>query len=142
MTGLLATIEGTLPVDNTVRLVAAYVHNNPVPVSELPALIASVHDALAKLENVEPLGTTAPLVPAVPIKKSITPDAIICLENGKKFKSLKRHLAVHHGMTPDQYRQKWRLPADYPMTAPNYAAQRSQLAKAMGLGIKAGGEND
>ena len=115
-------------------IVAAYVSNNPLPVGELPKLIGDIHAAL------HGIGTpvTEPLVkqePAVSIKKSVTPDFIICLEDGKKFKSLKRHLQ-HFGLTPDQYRQKWNLPADYPMVAPNYAATRSALAKSIGLGRK------
>ncbi|MER9300469.1 MucR family transcriptional regulator [Mesorhizobium sp. M0621] len=114
-------------------IVAAYVSNNPLPIGELPKLIGDVHAAL------KGIGTpaTEPVVkqePAVSIRKSVTPDFIICLEDGKKFKSLKRHL---QHLTPDQYRQKWNLPADYPMVAPNYAATRSALAKASGLGRKA-----
>ncbi|MER9441501.1 MucR family transcriptional regulator [Mesorhizobium sp. M0340] len=116
-------------------IVAAYVSNNPLPVGELPKLIADIHAAL------KGIGTPAvePMIkqePAVSIRKSVTPDFIICLEDGKKFKSLRRHLQ-HFDLTPDQYRQKWNLPADYPMVAPNYAATRSALAKASGLGRKA-----
>lgn len=116
-------------------IVAAYVSNNPLPVGELPKLIGDIHAAL------KGIGTPAvePMIkqePAVSIKKSVTPDFIICLEDGKKFKSLRRHLQ-HFNLTPDQYRQKWNLPADYPMVAPNYAATRSALAKASGLGRKA-----
>ncbi|BAV45412.1 transcriptional regulator [Mesorhizobium loti] len=122
-------------VSVTADIVAAYVSNNPVPVGELPKLIGDIHAAL------NGIGTPAvePVVkqePAVSIKKSVTPDFIICLEDGKKFKSLKRHLQ-HFNLTPDQYRQKWNLPADYPMVAPNYAATRSALAKSIGLGRKA-----
>jgi predicted transcriptional regulator len=112
-------------------IVAAYVSNNPLPVGELPKLIGDIHAALK--------GIGAPVVkqePAVPIKKSVTPDFIICLEDGKKFKSLRRHLQLFD-LTPDQYRQKWNLPADYPMVAPTYAASRSALAKSIGLGRKA-----
>ena len=124
-------------VELTTDLVSAYVSNNPVPASDLPSLIEQVHQSLSNLAT----GVKAPpqeerLVPAVPIKKSITPDYLICLENGKKFKSLKRHLSSQHGMTPDEYRAKWSLPTDYPMVAPGYAAARSQLAKDMGLGRK------
>lgn len=124
-------------VELTTDLVSAYVSNNPVPLADLPSLIEQVHQSLSNLAT----GVKAPpqeerLVPAVPIKKSITPDYLICLENGKKFKSLKRHLSSQHGMTPDEYRAKWSLPADYPMVAPGYAAARSQLAKDMGLGRK------
>lgn len=121
-------------VSITADIVAAYVSNNPVPVGELPKLIGDIHAAL------NGIGTPAvELVvkqePAVSIKKSVTPDFIICLEDGKKFKSLKRHLQ-HFNLSPDQYRQKWNLPADYPMVAPNYAATRSALAKSIGLGRK------
>ena len=117
-------------------IVAAYVSNNPLPVGELPKLIGDIHAAL------KGIGTpaTEPVVkqePAVSIKKSVTPDFLICLEDGKKFKSLRRHLQ-HFNLTPDQYRQKWNLPADYPMVAPNYAATRSALAKSIGLGRKPG----
>ncbi|MGX9147865.1 MucR family transcriptional regulator [Mesorhizobium sp. 128a] len=116
-------------------IVSAYVSNNPVPVPELPKLIGDIHFAL---QNV---GTPAAqpvmkLEPAVSIRKSVTPDYIICLEDGKKFKSLKRHLSTHYNLSPEEYRQKWSLPADYPMVAPNYAAARSALAKAAGLGRK------
>lgn len=118
-------------------IVSAYVAHNNLTRSELSELIASTHAALLGLdaENAPVVPEAAP-VPAVPIKKSITPDAIICLEDGKAFKSLKRHIGTKHGLTPDQYRAKWKLPADYPMTAPNYAEKRSQLAKTIGLGRK------
>lgn len=124
-------------VELTTDLVSAYVSNNPVPLADLPSLIEQVHQALSNLETgVKTSPPEEKPVPAVPIKKSITPDYLICLENGKKFKSLKRHLSSQHGMTPDEYRAKWNLPADYPMVAPGYAAARSQLAKEMGLGRK------
>ena len=114
-------------------IVSAYVSNNSVPVADIPGLISSVHAALNGV--VEPAPATAePLVPAVSIKKSLTPDYLICLEDGKRFKSLKRHLRTTYDMTPEQYRAKWGLPRDYPMVAPNYAAARSELAKSMGLG--------
>ncbi len=114
-------------------IVAAYVAKNAVPISDLPNLIANVHSALTGLgEPAKP--EVQPLTPAVSIKKSLTPDFIICLEDGKKFKSLKRHLRTTYDMTPEQYREKWGLPKDYPMVAPNYAAARSELAKTMGLG--------
>jgi predicted transcriptional regulator len=117
------------------EVVAAFVSNNPVPKGELPALIQTIHDALTGLssgvENAAP--NEEPKQPAVSIRKSITPDYLICLEDGKRFKSLKRHLGTH-GLTPDQYRAKWKLPADYPVVATNYAATRSALAKAIGLG--------
>lgn len=101
-------------------------------------MIASVHAALAGLGGPPASVATATRVPAVPIRKSVTPNAIICLEDGRAFKTLKRHLSSRYGMTPDQYRMKWNLPADYPMVAPNYAESRSALAKSMGLGRKAG----
>ncbi|RWM84592.1 MAG: MucR family transcriptional regulator [Mesorhizobium sp.] len=117
-------------------IVAAYVSNNPLPVAELPKLIGEIHAAL------HGIGTpaTEPVVqqqPAVSIRKSVAADYIICLEDGKKFKSLKRHIGVHYNLSPDEYRQKWNLPADYPMVAPSYAATRSAMAKAIGLGRKA-----
>lgn len=124
-------------IELTADVVASYVSNNPVPVGELPGLISSVHASLSNLTSPR----TAPeekLVPAVSIKKSVTDDYIICLEDGKKFKSLKRHLGVHYNMTPDEYRIKWNLPSDYPMVAPSYAAARSALALAAGLGRKPG----
>jgi predicted transcriptional regulator len=120
-------------------LVAAYVENNEVSAQDLPSLIGIVHAALR--QQMLPKEESAPqLVPAVSVKKSVTPDYIVCLEDGKKFKSLKRHLRSAYGMTPDEYRAKWRLPADYPMVAPAYAATRSELAKAMGLGVKRKGK--
>jgi predicted transcriptional regulator len=121
----------------TADVVSAYVANNRVTPSDLVDLIADVHESLAKL-GIEPEAPpAAPLVPAVPIRKSVTPEAIICLEDGKSFKSLKRHLSSKYGLTPEQYRAKWALPADYPMVAPAYAEARSALAKSMGLGRKA-----
>jgi predicted transcriptional regulator len=101
---------------------------------ELPALIESVHAALAKAASGKAEESAALQAPAVPVRKSITPDSMICLEDGLKFKSLKRHLRTAHGMTPEQYRAKWNLPSDYPMVAPNYAKTRSELAKGIGLG--------
>lgn len=117
-------------------IVAAYVSNNPLPVGELPKLIGDIHAALQGLGTpvMEP---AAKQEPAVSVRKSVTPDFIICLEDGKKFKSLKRHIGVHYNLSPEEYRQKWNLPADYPMVAPNYAATRSALAKSIGLGRKA-----
>ena len=120
----------------TADIVSAYVSNNPLPVSGLPDVIASVHASLSGLGTPIP-PVAEPQTPAVNPKKSVTADFIICLEDGKKFKSLKRHLSTDFGLTPDAYRTKWNLPHDYPMTAPNYAAQRSQLAKSIGLGRKA-----
>jgi predicted transcriptional regulator len=121
-------------VSLTADIVSAYVSNNSVPTSELTALINSVHQALTKTATGQAEKPAEALVPAVPVKKSVTPDFIICLEDGKKFKSLKRHLRTTYGMTPEQYRAKWGLPLDYPMVAPNYAKARSELAKTMGLG--------
>lgn len=123
-------------IELTADVVSAYVSNNPVPLAELPSLISNVHSALQQ-QTAAPAQEASELQkPAVPIKKSVTPDYIICLEDGKQFKSLKRHLSTHHGLSPDEYRAKWGLPADYPMVAPNYAAARSALAKSMGLGRK------
>jgi len=119
----------------TANIVSAYVSNNTVSSAEIPALISQIYSALLRVSNGTHVATPAePLKPAVPIKRSITPEYLVCLEDGKKFKSLKRHLRTQYNMTPDQYRAKWNLPADYPMVAPNYAAARSQLAKQMGLG--------
>ncbi len=123
-------------VELTADVVSAYVSNNPVPVGELPALIGHVYVALKGTAGAVVSERPEVLKPAVPIRKSVTPDYIISLEDGKKFKSLKRHLSTHYGLTPDEYRAKWGLPADYPMVAPNYAATRSALAKALGLGRK------
>jgi predicted transcriptional regulator len=120
----------------TADIVAAHVSNNSVAVNDLPQLISNVHGALAGLH-----GHTKPEVapePAVPIRSSIKPDFIVCLEDGKKLKMLKRHLMTHYQMTPDDYRKKWGLAADYPMVAPNYAEQRRMLAKSIGLGTKRG----
>ncbi len=120
-------------IDFTADIVAAYVSNNSVSAADLPGLIESIHRALGQLGT--PMAAPVEeLKPAVPVKKSVTPDYIICLEDGKKFKSLKRHLRTSYGMTPDVYREKWGLPKDYPMVAPAYAAARSELAKNMGLG--------
>lgn len=121
----------------TTSIVAAYVANNNVQTSDLVDLIASTYSALAKLGLVPASVPAVALVPAVPIRKSVTPDAIICLEDGKSFKSLKRHLNTSYGLTPEEYRRKWALPVDYPMVAPAYAEARSALAKSMGLGRNA-----
>jgi len=118
----------------TANIVSAYVSNNPVPTAEIANLIGQVHSALLRLSGGQVTAPTEPLKPAVPVKRSINSDFLVCLEDGKKFKSLKRHLRTQYNMTPDQYREKWGLPPDYPMVAPNYAAARSQLAKQMGLG--------
>lgn len=125
-------------IELAAEIVSAYVSNNPVPAAELPALIASVAASLARLVNGSAVVESVEAQkPAVPIKKSVTPDYIISLEDGKKFKSLKRAIRTRYGMTPDEYRAKWGLPHDYPMVAPNYAAARSEMAKKMGLGRKA-----
>jgi predicted transcriptional regulator len=119
----------------TADIVSAYVSNNTVSSAEIPALISQVYSALMRVCNGAAVGApTEPLQPAVPLKRSITPEYLVCLEDGKKFKSLKRHVRTQHRMTPEQYCAKWSLPADYPMVAPNYAAARSQLATQMGLG--------
>ena len=121
----------------TVQVVSAYVANNSLPASEMPALISSVTTAFSRLKvSEEEPAEAAPLVPAVPVRKSVTDDYIICLEDGKQFKSLKRHLATKFQMTPAEYRKRWSLPSDYPMVAPAYAASRSDLAKRIGLGKK------
>ena len=120
----------------TTQIVAAYVSNNPVPVAELPSLIRQVHTALLNVGAPAEISAERPQ-PAVPVKRSVTPDYIICLEDGKKLKMLKRHLKTAFNMTPEEYRERWELPADYPMVAPNYATQRSKLAKQIGLGTRA-----
>ena len=117
----------------TADIVASHVSNNGVPVSELPQLIQQVYATLAELGKEAPAAAEKPQ-PAVPIRKSITPDFIICLEDGKKLKMLKRYIRTNFSMTPDEYRAKWGLPHDYPMVAPNYAKQRSEFAKTIGLG--------
>ncbi len=116
------------------NIVSAYVSNNPVATADIPNLIAQVYAALMRISGGQATTPTEPLKPAVPVKRSITAEYIVCLEDGKKFKSLKRHLRTQYDMTPEQYREKWALAPDYPMVAPNYAAARSQLAKQMGLG--------
>ncbi|MEG3181428.1 MucR family transcriptional regulator [Sphingomonas sp. LT1P40] len=120
----------------TADIVAAHVSNNSVAVSDLPVLISNVHGALAALGEKAPEPEAKKQEPAVSVRSSIKPDFIVCLEDGKKLKMLKRHLMTHYQMTPDQYRAKWNLPADYPMVAPNYAEQRRTLAKKIGLGTK------
>ena len=121
-------------IELTAEIVSAYVSNNTVPAGEIPSLINQVHAALARVSGKSGETQPEPLRPAVSVKKSITPEYIVCLEDGKKFKSLKRHLRTQYNMTPEQYREKWALGADYPVVAPSYAAARSQLAKQMGLG--------
>ncbi|MBT4769083.1 MAG: MucR family transcriptional regulator [Rhodospirillaceae bacterium] len=119
----------------TAEIAAAHVSNNIVAVDDLPKLLQQIHSTLAVIDG---SGQASPaLKPAVPIRKSVTPDFIICLEDGKKLKMLKRHIKTAYNMTPDEYRMRWGLPSDYPMVAPNYAKQRSRLAKEIGLGTKA-----
>ena len=125
-------------IDLSTEIVSAYVSHNALSVADLPKLIADVHLALRGLRTSGTSVPTEELKPAVPVKKSVAADYIICLEDGKKFKSLKRHLRTHYDMSPEEYREKWGLPADYPMVAPNYSATRSRLAKDNGLGRKAG----
>ena len=115
----------------TADIVASYVQNNSVAISDLPELIKTVHESIAGLSGDSPAEKPQP---AVSVRRSVTPDYIVCLEDGRKLKMLKRHLATAYGMTPEDYREKWGLPADYPMVAPNYAKQRSSLAKKIGLG--------
>ncbi len=117
------------------QIVSAYVAHNPVPVAELPRLIERVHATLAEIDGAPAAEPKSELKPAVPVRKSVTEDHIICLEDGKKFKSLKRHLRTRYDMSPEEYREKWGLAPDYPMVAPNYAKQRSDLARKMGLGL-------
>jgi predicted transcriptional regulator len=124
-------------IDLSTEIVSAYVSHNALSVTDLPKLIADVHSALRGLRTNGPSEPAEELKPAVPVKKSIAADYLICLEDGKKFKSLKRHLRTHYNLSPEEYREKWGLPADYPMVAPNYSATRSRLAKDNGLGRKA-----
>jgi MucR family transcriptional regulator, transcriptional regulator of exopolysaccharide biosynthesis len=119
------------------EIVAAYVSNNTVPVSDLPSMIKSVHATLGGLATTSPSEPATAQKPAVPVKRSVMPDYIVCLEDGKKLKMLKRYLRSRYGLSPEEYRAKWGLPADYPMVAPDYAAQRSEFAKQIGLGRSA-----
>jgi predicted transcriptional regulator len=132
---------GTPKLDDLLKLtsdiVAAYVSNNPVPASELPSMIKSVHGTLGNLVGSSASDSMTSQKPAVPVKKSVMPDYIVCLEDGKRLKMLKRYLRSNYNMTPEDYRAKWGLPVDYPMVAPNYAAQRSEFAKKIGLGKNA-----
>jgi predicted transcriptional regulator len=121
-------------IEMTADIVSAYVGNNSVSANDLPTLIQSVHRALSTVTGAQAEAQPAPKEPAVPVKKSITPDYLVCLEDGRKFKSLKRHLRTKYNMSPEEYRAKWGLAKDYPMVAPNYAKARSDLAKQMGLG--------
>ncbi|MFA5949560.1 MAG: MucR family transcriptional regulator [Hyphomicrobium sp.] len=130
--------DGTQPelVELTAKIVSAFVSNNTIGAGDLPQLINDTHAALSRATG----GVIAPereeLRPKVPVKKSVMPDHLVCLEDGKKFKSLKRHLRTHYNLSPEEYREKWGLPHDYPMVAPNYARARSDLAKKMGLGTR------
>ena len=132
------TIEASELQALTAKVVSAYVGNNAVPVADLPALILNVKAAFNSLGEEKAAPAKAELVPAVPIKKSVTPEYIVCLEDGKRLKMLKRHLRSTYNMSPDEYRARWGLPPDYPMVAPNYAAQRSEFAKRIGLGRSSG----
>jgi len=123
-------------VEMTAQIVSAYVSKNEVAATDLPRLISDTHGALVQAAGSDVDGEKEGLKPKVPIKKSVTDDHIICLEDGKKFKSLKRHLRTHYDLSPDDYRERWNLPHDYPMVAPNYARERSNLAKRMGLGTR------
>ncbi|MBL8881648.1 MAG: MucR family transcriptional regulator [Hyphomicrobium sp.] len=120
----------------TANIVAAYVSKNPISSTELPGLIADTHAALSRAAGRQSTPERDEGKPKIAVKKSVMPDYIICLEDGKKFKSLKRHLRTHYNMSPEEYREKWGLPHDYPMVAPNYARARSDLAKKMGLGTR------
>jgi len=121
-------------IDLTASIVSAYVSNNPTQAADIPALIGQVHAALLRVSTGRAEPPLEPARPAVPVKKSVTAEYLVCLEDGKRFKSLKRHLRSRYNMTPEQYRDKWGLPPDYPMVAPSYAVARSQLARKMGLG--------
>ena len=130
----MSTTEKAELLELTADIVSAFVANNSVTLTDLSALISETYAALSRLGAPPEALPVEPLVPAVSIRKSVTPDAIICLEDGKAFKSLKRHIGTKYGLTPDQYRAKWKLPPDYPMVAPSYAEARSAMAKTMGLG--------
>jgi predicted transcriptional regulator len=132
------TNEGGQYSELTAEIVTAYVSNNDVRREDLVALIGDVHSALQRAQSASTEPEAPSQEPAVSVRRSVTPDYIVCLEDGKKFKSLKRHLNNEHGMSPDEYRAKWGLKKDYPMVAPNYSEARSSLAKTMGLGRKAG----
>ena len=121
-------------VELTAEIVSAYVSNNTVVASDLPGVIHNVFDALSRASATSGQPAREELRPAVPVKRSVTTEYIVCLEDGKKFKSLKRHLRTHYDLSPEEYREKWGLPHDYPMVAPNYAAARSDLGKRIGLG--------
>jgi predicted transcriptional regulator len=133
---MIAALDQGNLIELTAEIVSAYVSNNSLASGDIPGLIGNVHAALNRSAGAAAPVLTEPLKPAISLRKSITPDYIICLEDGKRFKSLKRHLRTHYGLTPEEYREKWGLPSDYPMVAPNYAQARSNLAKEMGLGQK------
>ncbi len=133
-------LRDTTLIELTAEVVAAYVSKNSVPAADLPSVIADVHAALGNVQDTEKTAVAERPKPAVNPKKSVHDDYIICLEDGMKFKSLKRHLMSHHGLTPEQYRERWGLSASHPMVAPNYAAARSKLAKKLGLGRKPKGK--
>lgn len=135
ISGTMSVADGDL-VELSAEIVSAYVSHNALSPTDLPRLIAEVHVALKGLQAAEAPAPVEELKPAVPIRRSVMPDYIICLEDGKKFKSLKRHLRTHYDLSPEEYREKWGLAADYPMVAPNYSATRSRLAKDNGLGRK------
>ena len=124
----------------TAEIVSAYVGNNEVAAGDLPSLVQNIYNSLNNVAQGLSADEEEPAKPAISVRRSVTPDYIICLEDGKKFKSLKRHLRAHYDMTPEEYRTKWGLPKDYPMVAPNYAKARSALAKQMGLGQKGRGK--
>jgi predicted transcriptional regulator len=121
-------------IELTAGIVSAYVSHNAVAAGDISSIISQVHSALLRVSNGTAEGVAEAMKPAIAVKKSITPDYLVCLDDGKKFKSLKRHLRTQYNMTPELYREKWGLPPDYPMVAPKYAEARSQLAKQMGLG--------
>lgn len=125
-------------IELTTRIVSAYVGNNTLPPGDVPQLITDTFAALSRTGGPVSSSEREELKPKVPVKRSVMPEYIICLEDGKKFKSLKRHLRTHYNMSPEEYREKWGLPHDYPMVAPNYARARSDLAKKMGLGTRKG----
>jgi MucR family transcriptional regulator, transcriptional regulator of exopolysaccharide biosynthesis len=133
---MVGTMERDDLIELTAQIVSAYVSTNTIASPDLTNLIGEVHSALHRTATGAVVPETEPLKPAVSVRKSVTPDYIVCLEDGLKFKSLKRHLRTHYDLTPESYREKWGLPADYPMVAPNYAKARSSLAKQMGLGRK------
>lgn len=137
-TGQMDEFDNMMLVEYTSDVVSAYVSNNTVTPADLPALIREVHKAVTEISNASLAASEPELVPAVNPRKSVTREYIVCLEDGKKFKSLKRHLKTHFDMSPEEYREKWGLPSDYPMVAPAYSEKRSALAKEKGLGRKPG----